>query len=93
MNYKVNYLTRLYMFMWDHVTNQWTDAWPPILRPWIRSAEVLGECRYGNGTTTTTVANQFSVLLGLNFFLARLDKVGDGVGIGGGVSKMLKFLC
>ena len=30
------------------------DAWCPILRPWIRSAEVLGERRYENGNTTTT---------------------------------------
>ena len=31
----------------------WTDAQRPVLRQWIRSAEVWGEHHYENGNTTT----------------------------------------
>ena len=38
---------------------EWTKARRPVLRPWIRSAEVRGGGavgrRYENGNTTTTV--------------------------------------
>ena len=37
--------------------NERTDARRPVLRPWIRSAEVRGKRRYENWYTTTCLVN------------------------------------
>ena len=33
----------------------WTDPRHPVLRPWVHSSDVRGECCYVNGNSTTTI--------------------------------------
>lgn len=53
----------------------WTDVRRPVLRPWIRSAEVRGERRYVNGNTTTTITNTLPA-----HFTGYVCWLGKGVG-------------
>ena len=48
------------------------DARHPVQRPWIRSAEVRGGCRYKNGSTTAKTGVKMKLFnLGNGLFFAQ----------------------
>ena len=48
-------LPRCLFFFFFFFFKEWTDARHPVLRSWIRSSEVQGECHYENWKTTSAI--------------------------------------